>query len=366
MFNWIWGSTDTPTTEPSLTTSEMTSTIDVIEPEIKLSQDLTLEPDNTTASGLTPLQIDELNTNLKQQIDDTFAPIQHQFQESLKLLSDNFELTPTELSTLKSEFNVPTMPLPSLPTTDIMTQTEDTLNYQHDITPIIDDLIEEIDSFTDLVDNFEVDSDICLEVSTDDCQKTLNESERNIMSDCLDVMSLDGVEFCEQMEKYSCIMAGSFPLQCLLTEYYVGSDINLFVSEAPEYYAFSSWLSHRYQVEGQWQELTLPSLIMSKKYQITSETCININLIKTNDLSQYLNLVADFSFCRTQFDGVHFDCTELSLRKVGTLEYIELFHEFPLSNLIRRIQKYQRRGYIILGADQYLNSYFNLEHPKQD
>lgn len=58
---------------------------------------------------------------------------------------------------------------------------------------------------------------------------------KQIIINRLNELGLDGETFCHQLAKFKCLMAGSFPLQCLLGETYENSDIDIFVSHEIKY-----------------------------------------------------------------------------------------------------------------------------------
>ena len=60
----------------------------------------------------------------------------------------------------------------------------------------------------------------------------IEENYRQIFVDRLNQLGIDGESFCHELMMHKCIMAGSFPLQCLLGEYYENSDIDVFISNS--------------------------------------------------------------------------------------------------------------------------------------
>ncbi len=241
----------------------------------------------------------------------------------------------------------------------------DSVVSKHDITPIIEDLIREIETMTaETQTDMQTQTPHLMALGSTyrkyNVSRDNREDDLELVSGCLDAMGLQGLEFCQQMEKYQCLMAGSFPLQCLFGEYYADSDINIFSSSAREYYAFSSWLSHQYDVEGEWKSLKLPFLTMSKTYQINPNTSVNIILVAADNLQEYLKYTSDLSFCQTSFDGVKLNYSDLTLRKVGQIQNLEV----PLASIVRRIQKYQSRGYLIIDAQQFIDAYYRIHSGK--
>jgi hypothetical protein len=249
--------------------------------------------------------------------------------------------------------------------TTTMTFKATPVTSKHDITPIIEDLISEIDS---MIATTQTDSQTqthhLMSLGSSYRKYNISREDRDndleLVSSCLDAMGIVGTDFCQQMEKYQCLMAGSFPLQCLFGEYYADSDINIFCSSAREYYAFSSWLSHQYAVEGKWKSMKIPFLTMSKTYEINPNTAVNVILVASDNLKEYLKYTTDMSFCQTSFDGTKLDYSDLTLRKVGTIQNIEM----PLASVVRRIQKYQSRGYLIIDAEQFIDAYYRIHSGK--
>jgi hypothetical protein len=210
-------------------------------------------------------------------------------------------------------------------------------------------------------------------------------------------LGIDGDLFCKKILEYQCLMAGSFPLQCLLDEYYHDSDVDIFVSQPVahlnpddrEYHMklrafseFESWLYDKYRVRAKAGVYIIQDVICSRRYQINPKLCINIVLVNTHDLEKFVLTNFDFTFCQTRFDGKEMKYSPLSLKKVGHIvnrrglkerkeyhiteaEYEkkrrnrkpyydgEFDHEFhrvypdPVAELARRMDKYKKRGFYI-------------------
>ena len=58
----------------------------------------------------------------------------------------------------------------------------------------------------------------------------------------LNEIGLPGEKWCQKMKEYGLVMAGSFPLQCLLDEMYKDSNINIYYQFPKDYQLFLMWL----------------------------------------------------------------------------------------------------------------------------
>jgi hypothetical protein len=195
---------------------------------------------------------------------------------------------------------------------------------------------------------------------------------------------LNGPEFCQKLVEYQCLMAGSFPLQCLLNESYEDSDIDIFTKKPPmnqygfnDYCLFEKWIHETYGIGHKCGVYIMHDVICSRKYQINQKTCVNIVLVDTDDLDHFVVNTFDLSFCQTRFDGQKLTFSELDTNKVGYIanrdglkkrrhhhisEEVYFFHKTRWANdpaklnliypdpdviLKRRLEKYRQRGFTI-------------------
>lgn len=146
-----------------------------------------------------------------------------------------------------------------------------------------------------------------------------------IIKNRLDKFGLDGTEFCQKLIECKCVIAGSFTLQCLLDETYEESDIDIFVPYDRKSYSnpntyrcqFEKWIHKEYNINSKPEIYCMRDVIASKKYQINHKTCINIILVDTNDVEEYIKNDFDLSFCQTIFDGKEMKYWDMTLHKVG-------------------------------------------------
>jgi hypothetical protein len=158
-------------------------------------------------------------------------------------------------------------------------------------------------------------------------------SDRQVVINRLTKLGLAGQEFINQMVKSKGLMAGSFPLQCVLGESFKDSDIDIFITETDEdkatrlkkgttsYTEFDSWLYTTYGAKSRSHTYYIKNVLTSKKYQITPNVCINVVKVNRSDMKEFVKTTFDFSFCQTTFDGEKLDypCPELTLNKIGFL-----------------------------------------------
>lgn len=150
--------------------------------------------------------------------------------------------------------------------------------------------------------------------SESSAKPSINILEGKRVIDRLNQLGIDGNEFVAKLVEYECLMAGSFPLQCLLGEFYedAKSDIDVFVAlkQMPlcgGFSDFDKWLYKRYKCSGQPTHYIINGCISSRKYQINDKICINTVSVVTDNLKKYVRAEFDFSFCATTFDGFQLD-----------------------------------------------------------
>jgi hypothetical protein len=223
---------------------------------------------------------------------------------------------------------------------------------------------------------------------------------RNVIVAKLDQLGLDGEEFCNKIMENGCLMAGSFPLQCLLQEFYDDSDIDIFIkydknrqNQNNDIFAlhhftkFETWLYSKYG-KSEPTKYILYGVLRTHKYFLNNSVKINTIVVDTDDLSNFIANEFDFSFCQTIFDGTKVQCFEMSLKKIGYIVNQNHFKEkksyhitqqehdhlikrrkhpdFVSSSDARiyldtssitqqRIEKYQKRGFLILNESMINN-----------
>lgn len=183
------------------------------------------------------------------------------------------------------------------------------------------------------------------------------------------------------------VIAGSFPLQCLLGEEYIGSDVDIFYKlgesvdkgrpEPLDYFIYKS-----YNLKGIPESYLINGIIKTRKYKVTDK--LHFNLINTlKDPLVFIKENFDLSFCQTYFDGINMYFRPLTLIKKGFIvsypvkkekkQYhvskqknkpgssSDLNNLYPdniesqiTSNLEERIKKYKERGFIIVETSELL------------
>lgn len=206
---------------------------------------------------------------------------------------------------------------------------------------------------------------------------------RKIIIARLDELGIAGEEFSAKLAKYGAIMAGSFPLQCVLGEYYPNSDIDIFVPyNRDRYYimghklhTFEAWLRQKYIKGKNIHELGSSEKyihlgFISRKWALTTKVIFNVIIVPTTNLAQCIEASFDLSFCKTSFDGKNVRVTDMTLQKIGYIKPLnrekykwlyddesieEIRHEewyeadYYTCKLVERVTKYARRGFYIRG-----------------
>lgn len=155
-------------------------------------------------------------------------------------------------------------------------------------------------------------------------QPMIRSNRENVMQR-MHEMGIDEGPFCQKLVETRCIIAGSFPLQCLLDETYENSDIDVYASVDAEngiydmrlLHPFEKWLYKTYKEKHNPSYYIMNDVICSRKYQITEKACINVILVQQGDLEKFVLSDFDLSFCMTIFDGYDLKYDHLTLKKVG-------------------------------------------------
>ncbi len=199
---------------------------------------------------------------------------------------------------------------------------------------------------------------------------TVTLKNKLLMANNLNKLGIDGIEFCNKIRQHDCLMAGSYPLQCLLGESYSDSDIDIFIKSNDDFSEFETWLYEKYAVKSVVTTYVIRDVIRSRKTQITPLGLVNIVIVSTKNLHEYVNDHFDLSFCQTTFDGDTFTYNELSLRKIGYIinhDTININYYNQINNLSGnksiniqeildgRIKKYKNRGFIIIPSPLQIN-----------
>jgi len=155
-------------------------------------------------------------------------------------------------------------------------------------------------------------------------------NKTNVLSR-LGMLQLNGKKLLMQIKKWKCLIAGSFPLQCLLNEFYKDSDIDIYVKYNKDFdniHPIEEWLcsyyktcamDHHYMIDGVFKSTryNLRTNIKEKRNS-TVKTIVNIVIVKTKkSLEQFIYDNFDLSFCMTIINGEGLLYNELSKLKIG-------------------------------------------------
>lgn len=233
-------------------------------------------------------------------------------------------------------------------------------------------------------------------------------------------LGIDGEQFCQQMHHFGCVMVGSFPLQCLLDEYYNDSDINIFIpdgtvqlnsvepfisksddslsdlsnlsddsndseisdhsqkeaqmesensqysrleqcttiSETLRLHLFERWLCDQYHVLP--SPIYIQNMISTRQYQITPNACITISIADPSKFFETIEDAFNLSFCQTMFDGLELRYDDLAQKKLGYITQPMGKSKQSLthypSQLDIEIDKYLDRGFKIINFNHMYQS----------
>src|SRR5690348_6312076 len=116
-------------------------------------------------------------------------------------------------------------------------------------------------------------------------------AHRQVIIQRLNALGLEGELFCEKLAEHKCLMAGSFPLQCLLNECYPESDIDVFVSVPAkpddedkrlrhgfQFHEFEQWLYDEYHIKAEAGLYYIKDVLCSRKYQMKN-VCLNVTRV---------------------------------------------------------------------------------------
>lgn len=140
----------------------------------------------------------------------------------------------------------------------------------------------------------------------------------------LSKLNIDVHNFIKFMKEDGGIIAGSFPLQCILNEEYENSDIDVFIqvneSVFNQFGFFTKLQTYLYSKGYDCKSCNyiIDGILKSFKY-INGNVNINIVLINCN-VVDFINNTFDLSFCQTHFDGDYTYYEKYTLYKKGYIE----------------------------------------------
>lgn len=132
--------------------------------------------------------------------------------------------------------------------------------------------------------------------------------------------------------KTGSVIAGSFPLQCLLGERYDKSDIDIFckgynnkecsdiMNERGRVYPsicdVDRYIFDTYGTKGIPSEYLIEGILRSKMYTVNDKLRFNVIQVAFNPMN-FVKNTFDFTFCQTVFDGLNLHFYPLTLQKIG-------------------------------------------------
>lgn len=174
------------------------------------------------------------------------------------------------------------------------------------------------------------------------------------------------------LKKTQGVIAGSFPLQCLLREEYAGSDVDFFIPSRHKRTA-EKWFQ-KYcggqsigdpvgnypkplndQVTDRTPYMYTMDNITGVYKFIYKKACINLIFVTTggSSMQNYVENNFDISFCKTMYDGRNLRFAAETLRKVGRTCYNKAHGKFQKTRTAERVAKYTARGFIIFEEASY-------------
>ena len=239
---------------------------------------------------------------------------------------------------------------------------------------IIHDIILHMDNYKELYNFVKA-----LNYSNIDDKIVKELGKRLIMKRLQQLKGIDANPFCKQLIQNECIIAGSFPLQCLLGENWQDSDIDLYskhqckitpkdIRHQPhrraqpiEIYLWSLYILQPslncmqtynkplyvqvYDYDG------MPFIEYYREYPICNKIIQTI-IVEREDLEEYVRDEFDLTFCQIIFNGkeVKFDQSWMDIaQKTGKVIKINKMRDMVrFEKTKKRIEKYKKRGFAII------------------
>ncbi len=188
--------------------------------------------------------------------------------------------------------------------------------------------------------------------------------------------------------KTKSVIAGSFPLQCLLGEHYNNSDVDIFCKgytsdECREIFSNTCKLGTICDIDtyiydtndhGKISAYSMNGIVRNKKYKISDKLYFNVVQIN-RDQFEFVTNTFDFTFCQTIFEGVRMFFHPITMIKIGyclcsSLPHIKKYSHYHHKSKLKkecdpsdalaylrieytnREEKYKSRGFIIYNSVQ--------------
>lgn len=180
----------------------------------------------------------------------------------------------------------------------------------------------------------------------------------------IDAMGLYSIGVKRLLKKCNGVIAGSFPLQCVLRETYADSDIDFFfpvrarreVEKWFQKYCAGQKLGDPVGNYPKGTDTGNPYYPMNQIHSVYKflykKACVNIIFVNTNDIPQYVQSSFDMSFCKTMYDGRRIRFSDNTLKKVGETCFVKTHSHFQRQRTEQRIAKYTARGFTVFDAGE--------------
>ena len=185
----------------------------------------------------------------------------------------------------------------------------------------------------------------------------------NKITERLNKLGFNAHDFCYMLRETKTIMAGSFPLQCILDKNFEESDIDLYCHKdiLDRYPAFGQWLYFNTKGCQRPSKRDYPAYVTIKHliYMVEYHTpLINIQIMIVDDdidLKDFVEEYFDLSFCKVVCDGNNVTVSDKqTFDYKGTLNTKYLSSDFDAYDYVfYRMQKYERRGFTITNKNDY-------------
>jgi hypothetical protein len=134
-------------------------------------------------------------------------------------------------------------------------------------------------------------------------------------------LGIDGRGLCEELIDHNALIAGSFPLQCLLGDEYKDSDVDIFIKMKintnegmlldntlnyiqKDLSPIDKWIYAKYDIRTEHSPYILRDVLRSRKHILDNGTVINVIHVDTEGtLEEFIMNTFDLSICQTYFDG---------------------------------------------------------------
>lgn len=184
-------------------------------------------------------------------------------------------------------------------------------------------------------------------------------------------LKITGNKFIKALKKSEAIIAGSFPLQCMLNEKWKYSDIDIYYKyDNSNKYEIYNILKLSYKNEYSSKDLydNIKKYIAGVKYYIlkSNNKYLVINFIETWNNPREIIEDFDLSFCRTVFDGKTVEIPRGIFEKKGIIKDVEYYENRFASDfsnnkynnnilgIAGRVYKYMKRGFYIININNFI------------